>query len=137
MPLTEIEKNRVRMHLGYPGVDQLGSIQLGIPTVRQTSFILQTALDRILEESIPRVREILDVMDRIEDELVKSTKYLAAMRVGNLELRPTKAGESHPDALEREYCRWGFRLGDVFGVPPYHLSLRYQKFGRSGNVPVR
>ena len=134
MPLTDEEKERVRYHLGYLGVAPAASIQLGIPRPLQTVFLVEDALNSIIEGVIPRVRKILKIMDDVECKLCEAQDRLAAKQLDSLILR-----DSEPDQLEREYVRWGKRLADIFGVPLYPYSERYKNAGgvAAGNVPVR
>ncbi len=134
MPLNDAEKERIRYHLGYLEVSGAASIQLGIPRPLQTVFLVEQAMNLVIENAIPRVRNILGVMDRIETKLCESLDRLAAKQLDSLTLR-----ENEPDLLEREYVRWGMRLADLFGVPLYPYSQRYKgKLGsQAGNIPVR
>jgi hypothetical protein len=34
--------------------------------------------------------------------------------------------DSTTEMFEREYCRWGYRLSDIIGAPPFPYSVRYQ-----------
>lgn len=134
MPLTLSEKERVRYHLGYTNVQPAASIQFGIPRPIQTMFLVDSAMSNLLEESVDRVRKILNVMDRIEDVLAEGAiERLAAIRLDEMELR-----EDEPDKLDKEYQRWGKRLADLLGAPIYPYSARYQSMlGGVGSIPVR
>lgn len=134
MPLTDAEKERVRYHLGYLEVSGAASIQLGIPRPLQTVFLLEQGLNNVIENAIPRVRRILNVMDGVEEKLHESQDRLAAKQLDSLQLR-----DNEPDMLEKEYVRWGYRLADLFGVPIYPYSNRYKVFSGvvAGSIPVR
>jgi hypothetical protein len=134
MPLDAREKERARYHLGYLAVQPAASIQFGIPRPIQTMFLVETALENIIEEAVDRVRKILKIMDDTEMRLVESQDRLAASALDALKLR-----ENEPDLLEREYVRWGWRLADVLGVPIYPYSNRYRMGAgtRAGSIPVR
>ena len=134
MPLTDSEKERVRYHLGYLGVQPAASIQYGIARPLLTVFLVETALENLIENVVPRVRRILKVMDDVECKLCEAQDRLAAKQLDNLQLR-----DNEPDQLEREYVRWGQRLADVFGVPLYPYSNRYKNAGgtAAGSIPVR
>lgn len=133
MPLTDAEKERVRYHMGYLEVQPAASIQFGIPRPLQTVFLLETAMNNLIESATDRVRRVLKIMDDIELKLVESQERLAAIRLGDITLR-----DSEPDQLEREYVRWGHRLADILGTPIYPYSTRYANAGRRvGSIPVR
>lgn len=136
MPLTDAERERCRYHMGYPNVSAASSLAFGIPLAIQPQFLLENAFDKVREESIPRVRELLQVLDSIESQLIRAQKYLAAAAIGELLLRPSIAGQTHTDLLEREYRRWSSRLADLLGVPLYKYSTRFGNSG-PGNIPVR
>ena len=134
MPLTDAEKERVRYHLGYLEVQTGASIQFGIPRPIQTVFLVESAMNLVIEASLDRVRRIIKVMDDIELKLIDAQDRLAAIQLDSLHLR-----ENEPDMLEREYVRWGYRLADILGVPVYAYSSRYRlAMGtQSGSIPVR
>jgi hypothetical protein len=134
MPLNEAEKERVRYHLGYLEVQPAASIQFGIPRPLQTVFLMESAMNNIIENAVDRVRRILRIMDNCEIKLEESQERLAAIQLGDLKLR-----ENEPDQLDREYARWGYRLADILGVPVYAYSTRYaHRFGTAtGSIPVR
>ena len=134
MPLDDSEKERVRYHLGYLEVSPAASIQFGIPRPLQTVFLVETAMQNLIENATNRVRSIISVMDGIEQKLVEAQDRLAAIQLDSLKLR-----ENEPDMLEREYVRWGMRLADLLGAPIYPYSQRYRQYmgTRSGSIPVR
>lgn len=134
MALSDEEKGRVYYHLGYLQVHPAASIQLGIPRPIQTVFLVESAVGNLIESACDRVRKILTIMDGIEDKLVEAQDHLAATALDTLKLRADE-----PDALEKEYVRWGNRLADILGCPIYPHSQRYKNGGgiRAGNLPVR
>lgn len=134
MPLDAAEKDRVRYHLGYPSVQAAASIQYGIPRPIQTAFLVESAMNLLIEEALPRVRSLLKVMDDIETKLIDAQDRLAAIQLSDLKLR-----EDEPSQLEKEYVRWGMRLADVVGAPIYAYSTRYRSAlgSGAGSIPVR
>lgn len=134
MPLNDAEKERARYHLGYLEVSGAASIQLGIPRPLQTVFLVEQAMNNVIEAAVPRVRKIIGVMDRIEDKLCEALDRLAAKQLDGLILR-----DNEHDMLEREYVRWGRRLADLLGAPIYPYSERYRAYSGSaaGSIPVR
>lgn len=134
MPLDASEKSRIRAHLGYPQVTAAASIHLGIPAQSQLGFVLEQAMNLLMEDVLDRVRRILRVLDEIEDKMIDAQDRLAASALEELKLR-----DGEPDLLEKEFARWGFRLAGILGVPPYQYSPKYQGFmGQgAGNVSVK
>lgn len=136
MPLDQSERERVRYHLGYLNVAIGPSIQFGLPRPVQTLFIVEMAMDNLMEIALPRIRRMLQILDNIECRLVDSQSRLAAASLGELHIERQQMQE--PDLLEKEYYRWGGRLADDMGVPFYAYSNRYKHGGPpSGNIPVR
>lgn len=132
MTLSAEDKERVRYHLGYLGTTDAASIASGIPASRQTLFILENALGRLMAVSEPRVLRILDVLDGIECRMVEGLDYLAADKLGELSVRKEQIAQ-----LEEEYDRWSGRLADIFAVPKYPYAQRNQRGKRVGSIPVR
>lgn len=133
MPLNDSEKERCRYHLGYLEVSPAASLSYGIPRPLQTVFLVETAMNNLIEGACDRVRRILKVMDDIEIKMVEAQDRLAAIQLDTLKLR-----EQEGDQLEHEYVRWGWRLADILGVPIYAYSQRYAKFSgvKAGSIPV-
>jgi hypothetical protein len=136
--LTEAQKERVRYHLGYMETSFAASIQLGIPRPVQTVFLLEQALELLVNaHAVARVRCILDILDNVEASLVGAQQSLSVERMGEMTLHPLRGrGLLATDSLEREYQRWGKRLADIMGVPIYPYSTRYRKTGPGTVVPV-
>jgi len=119
--LTDEEKTKVRFHLGYPNVTRMTVLTSELPAPRQLGFLLEPAMDALLPDAVALVRQIICQMDKIECQLFESADRMQASAVGNLKMRADEQ-----DALEKLYVRFGRRLADVLGVPPYPLSVRYQ-----------
>lgn len=143
-PLTEQEKERCRYHLGYLGTSFGGetaaaSMAFGVPQPIQTVFLMEEAIQNLLTNphAVERVRSILCTLDQLEDKLRNAACQLAVESVGDLKLRSSKAGETYPDLLEREYVRWANRLADVLGVPLYPFAKRFKNSTGIRSVPVR
>lgn len=135
--LTDQDKERIRYHTGYLETSLAASIQFGIPRPLQTVFLLESAMGLLVEpNAVERVKCLLDTLDGIESQLQRAIKSLGAAKIGNLELRSAKIGETHTDLLEREYVRWARRLADVLGVPLYPYSARFRPgAGAAGMIP--
>ena len=137
MPLSSADRARARYHLGYLGVSPAPSIALGLPRMQQTSFLIENSFDVLMEDQVLRVVAILDTMDAIEKQMVDALSRLRAEKLDTLTLR----GDEE-DALEKEYCRWGYRVAGILGCVPYPFSDRYMRNagagapGHVGNIPV-
>lgn len=132
---TPRDRSRVKYHLGYLAVAPAASIQFGIPRPIETLFLVEDALNNIIDDgfNVQNVLRILGILDGVECRLVAFQDYLAANQLGNLTVNPDKM-----DNLEQEYIRWQGRLGDILGVPIYPYTRRAMAgAGIYGNVRVR
>ncbi len=141
-PLSQDEKARCRHHTGYPEVQPAASIQFGLPKPAQAAFMLELAMENVMVTAVPRIRDILQILDNIEQKIVDAQCYLVADKLDTI----TLAGAGDPkarlvtDRLEDEYVRWASRLVDIFGVPLYPFSSRFNSSGTSTSarvIPVR
>lgn len=131
--LSDADRARVRYHLGYINVQSVVSLGWGIPQPTQTLYLVEAAMSRVIPDIIPKILQILQIMDGVETKLVEAQTRLAAIALGSLKLR-----EQEGDQLEHEYVRWGSRLADILGCPIYPYSARYRNAGgRAGMIPVR
>lgn len=135
--LGATDKERCRYHLGYLQVEPAASLQFGLPRPIPTVFLVETAMNNIIAEAVPRVQRLLQVLDGIEAQLVAAICQLKADGVGNIKLAGTLDPKARlaTDRLEAEYKRWACRLADTLGVPLYAFSRRFR--GGAGSVPVR
>lgn len=134
MALTSQDKERCRYHCGYLEVSPAASLSYGIPRPINTIFLIETAMDNIVDLAIPRVIKTLNILDKVECKLEQALEYMSANKIGNIEVRADQA-----DALEREYHRWAARLCDILGVPPYPYAERNREAAgvMAGNVKVQ
>lgn len=135
--LDDVLKERVRYHLGYPGVQNVSMISVGIPTARQPAFLVELAMNNLIAATVPRIATIVETLDRIECALVDALCQLKADKVDEI----TLAGASGDTPLitgrlEEEYRRWANRLADTLGVPLYPFADRFVRPG-AGSIPVR
>lgn len=119
--LTDEEKTKIRFHLGYPNVTRMTILMTEVPAPRQLGFLLEPAMDALLPDAVVLVRQIICQMDKLECQLFETAERMQASAVGNLKMRADEQ-----DAVEKLYARFGRRLADILGVPPYPLSVRYQ-----------
>lgn len=119
--LDESDRVRVRYHLGYLNVEPVISIQLGFPSAQQAQFLVETAMDRIIPQAIPRVLAMLGTLDCIEGQMIDALKRLKVQQVSEVKMRNSNEEATEQDLLEREYERWAMRLANMLGVPwnPY------------------
>lgn len=140
--LTEQDKERIRFHLGYMltsfgGNQAAASLQFGIPRPAQTVFLLEEAINVLLtnEFAIQRVKDLLDTLDKLLNQIKAAACTLVAEKLGELTLHPGRTHQQYyTDLLRTEYRWWADLLADALGVPEYKYSVRFQ--GDNINIPV-
>lgn len=135
---TANEKEQIRYHMGYLQVGPAASISYGIPAPIQTLFLLESAMDRLINTAAEdRVRRLITVLDQIECRELDALDRLKVDQVDNVTIRKTET-----DELEKEYCRWASKLADTLGAPLYPGSTKFRWLfgggvGQAGSIPVR
>ncbi len=135
MAFTAEEKESIRYHLGYLNQTAASSLAFGQPVPLQTLFILDSAMDRVLNVAAEdRIRTMLNVLDKIECTMVEAIDRLAAKQLDTLQLN-----EKEIDRLEFEYYRWAGRIATQMGVPLYPYATKFQlaRGMMAGTIPVR
>lgn len=132
---TSEEVFRLLYHCGYTAATIQSSLSFGQPLPRETMFLIQrTIAEWSDEDSIPKIRQILEVLEKIECLKAEGLDYLVVNRVGSTEINPDNQAK-----LDKEYTTWANRLLDVLGVPAYAYSERFKKNGgvMVGNLRVK
>ena len=135
--LSASDKERVRYHLGYMSIEPAASIQLGFPRASQAQFLVEAAMERIMEPAVSRVMKLLSALDAVEDQMMTALPRLKAQQLGELKLRNTNEESTEQDLLEKEYVRWAQRLADILGVPLNVYAARFRDLGSGGGMNVR
>jgi len=117
--ITEDEKVRARIHLGYPNFASQATFSLGIPAALQTAFITEGAFTKILPQAEGRFRIILARMDAIECQIEANTENVEATKIGEIELR-----ENAFEQLLKRYRYWQGTLANMLGVLPNPFDFR-------------
>ena len=110
--LTDEEKAKIRAHLRFPVIDGRVALGLGLPVSTDTSYIVDSAMDRVLPQGVPMVRRCLAQLECLDAELVKLSKGTQVAGVTGVQLRPREALEDIED--QQDY--WRRRLADSLGV---------------------
>lgn len=131
--LTNAEKSAVRRHLGFPEVESVSVYAMGMVIPMQGMYLVESAVDHLTTEGAARVRDLIGVLDGLEQKMLKAACYLTVERIGEIQMRAA-TGPQGTDLLEKEYIRWAKRLSDCLGVPYYPYS---EKFSGGMNVRVR
>ena len=132
MSLTAEEKSKCVRALGLAETDNYTSASGPIVQTLSVRTNLAQQMEQLTSFGEARVREILGVLDTIEGRMSSGAiRRLAATKVGEIGIR-----EDEEDALEKEYRRWGFRLGEALGCSPNLMSKRYSGGGICGSRAV-
>lgn len=128
MPLTEDEKVKIRMHLGYLNVSEAYTFVLGTPAGVETQFIIEGAMNRVLDAALYQVRRHIQILDTIQEQKITDLELLAVNKVGEIDVRADEQS-----ALDDQYDYWKQSLSNLLGVYPNPWDKR-----NSGgiNIPV-
>lgn len=129
MAFSNEDKERVRYHLGYSSVSAVPAYFMGFPRATEPQWLVEVAMNNVLPEGEMRVRQIVGVMDGLEQKLVEATGRFAAKEVGEIVLRDDEC-----DLLRNEYAHWRNQLGSALGIFPNPAS---PISGGGISVPVR
>jgi len=129
MPLTEQERVRIRHHLGYLNVAEAYTFVLGVPAAVETQFMVEGAMNKILDAALPEVRRHIAILDQIEQQKIEDLELLAVTKVGEIDIRP----DEH-QALDRQYRHWCNSLANLMGIITNPFDKRYA--GNGVNVRV-
>lgn len=128
MPVTEDEKVKIRHHLGFLNVAEAQTFVLGTPAAVETQFLVEGAMNRVLEAAMVQVRRHLQILDTIEQQKIDDLELLAVNKVGEIEIRADEQ-----EALDKQYERWQASLANLLGIYPNPWDKRA---GGGINVPV-
>lgn len=128
---------KARNHMGYGGVSQTGTFQIGLPAASQTSFMIETSLANLLPEAFDDVVETIDQLDCIEREIFQNVDAHTVSQIGTMKI--------DPKAFQTKimfYRHWQGKLANLLQCPPNPFDQRpYLGPGWNGgasgiNVPV-
>lgn len=119
--LTQEERIKCRYYLGYLNTSMAASLALGLPSVSQTAFLLESAMHMIIADAEFLVRRALAELDCIEAQLSGSRERYALRA-----LDKTEFSQYEEIRLGDQFLHWSKTLADIFGVPINPFSLRHQ-----------
>jgi uncharacterized protein YdcH (DUF465 family) len=105
--------------MGYLQVQEASTFVLGVPAATQTQFVIEGAFTKVLPSAEARFRRLLDLMDRVEDQIEDNTENVAVDRVDEIELRKDELTQ-----LIKRYKYWQGSLSNLLGVPPNPFDAR-------------
>lgn len=130
--LTDNERARVRRALGFLNTSSSASISLGVPRLIQPLFLVDLAMNHLLQEGEDGVRGYLVKIEALDERIFQSVTRLAAAEVGEIKLNHREPGQ-----LRTERSYWCKRLADELGVPLQAYSLAQQQSNAVRSVPVQ
>lgn len=131
--LNTSEKSRVKRHLGYPETNSISVYAFGTVIPLQGLFLLESQMEALSTEGADRARQLINILDKLEEKMLKAACYLVVDRIGDIQMRPA-TGRQGTDLLRTEYVYWAKLLSDCLGVPYYYHS---ERFGGGLNIKVQ
>lgn len=130
--LTEEDKSRIRMHMGYPDVRAAASFTVGFPATIETAFLIEKAMNEVRFGALPTLRRILDVLDSFDEIDVEDVEVHVASKVGEIEIN----NKEH-QVIDSRYDKWLGRLENLLCVSRNPFDKRFASGGYDGvNRPV-
>lgn len=106
MAFTELEKARIRHHLGYPSFASLAqAIQLGYPAVSQPLFLVDDSFHRVTLEGEDAARRDLCECESIERQMSEARSRYKALELGDL-----KVNTEERNMLRNDLVYWRQQL---------------------------
>lgn len=130
--LSDSDRARVRRHLGYPNVSMVPTRALGVPALSQPLYLVESAMDRLLPEAADYVRQVIDVMEGIQAQIVDANRRLKAQQLGELKLRRTNDEPTEQELLWGRYGEWATVLSDELAAPINPYSAKFRQLGLAG-----
>lgn len=129
LSLDDSDKVRIRSHMGYPQVRATASFALGTPAAIETSFIIELAMNEVLPEAVPLIRDLLNVLDGLELIMVQDHDLAAVNTVGEITLNQKEQSQ-----LDSRYERWLAKLENIMGVARNPFDKIPQRKGINARV---
>lgn len=132
MSFSDVEKTRIRHHLGYLNVQAAQTFALGTPAAVETQFLIEGAMNKVLPEAEVLARDLLAKCDAVESQINENQELLAVTQVDEIGVRPDEF-----EQLVKRYHYWRNGLANALGVYPNPFDKRFGAGSAIGlNVPV-
>jgi hypothetical protein len=130
---SDVEKTRIRHHLGYLNVEASQTFVLGTPAGVETQFLIEGAMNRVLPEAAVLAREMVAKCDAVEAQMSENQELLAVTQVDEIGVR-----QDEFEQLLKRYQYWRNALANILGTYANPFDKRFGAGGGMGvNVPVR
>jgi hypothetical protein len=126
---TPEEKVKVRHHLGYLNVQESQTFVLGVPAGVQTQFIIEGAMNRLIEAALPEARRQIAILDGFEEQMVEDAELMAIEQIDTIRVNQKEQAQ-----LRDTYDYWRRALANLLGVVPNPYDQRFA--GGGINAPV-
>jgi hypothetical protein len=132
--LTPENKARVRRHLGYPSLSAASTFFLGNPAAMEPFFILENAMDALINSGEGLVLRHLDKLDELAEVLFYEGDTDVVKNVGDIEINPDQFFQT-----VRRYKWFQAEVANAFQVGPNPFDQRFTGMAGFGgiNAPVR
>jgi hypothetical protein len=107
--------------MGYLQVADAYTFVLGSPASVETTFIIEGAMDKLLEAALPRYRQILATLDAIECQMVGDLENMAVESLGGIKINAREQKQ-----LVSSYDYWVAALSNMLGCPRNPFDKRLQ-----------
>ena len=127
---SDVEKTRIRHHLGYLNVAAVQTFVLGTPAAVETQFLVEGAMNKVLPEALVLARELIAKCDAVEAQISENQELLAVTQVDEIGVR-----QDEFEQLKKRYDYWRNGLANCMGIYSNPFDKR---FGAGGgiNIPV-
>lgn len=129
---SDVEKTRIRHHLGFLNVEASQTFVLGSPAGVETQFLVEGAMNRVLPEAAVLAREMIAKCDGVESQMSEDQELLAVTQVDEIGVR-----QDEFEQLVKRYHYWRNALANILGIYPNPFDKRFGAGGGMGlNLPV-
>jgi len=97
--------------MAYMNVAQAYTFVLGVPAGVETQFLIEGAMDKVLDSALPQLRKLIAVLDGIEQQKIENLELLAVTKVGEIEIR-----QDEQEALDKQYDFWRGKVANLLGI---------------------
>lgn len=88
-------------------------------------------MDRLLEAAMPTARNIIQVLDTIESQMVNDLELLSVLKVDEIDIN-----NKEQEQLKTQYQFWQNALSNLMGVYPNPFDKRFNNASMGLNIPV-
>ena len=106
--------------MGYPDIRAAASFLVGFPATIETAYLIETAMNEVRVEALPRLRQILCTLDELECQDVSDLPVHVASRVGETEIN-----HGQHRLIDSRYDVWLGKLENLLAVSRNPFDKRW------------